>query len=91
MPAKREVYAPDGRAWTVVRRAEGGGVVARLLRSGGWIIEASTEDPPAETRHWRADSRQEANDVLDDVALALRTGAEGPNEPDGDSPSTSGG
>lgn len=91
MPAKREVYAPDGRAWTVIRRAEGGSVVARLLRSSGWVIEAMTEDPPPETRHWRADSRQEANDVLDDVALALRTGAEGPNEPDDGPPSTPGG
>jgi hypothetical protein len=71
------VYGPDGRQWTVTRRPLGG-VVARLLRNGGWVVEAVTEGPPAETRQWHAERGGGAHDLVDQVALAIRTGAAGP-------------
>lgn len=82
MSTRREVYGPDGRVWTVTRQAEGAAFLARLLRRDGWLIEATTEGPPAETRHWRCRSRAEANALLEKVAMSLRTGSEGPNEPE---------
>lgn len=80
MAANRQVYAPDGRAWIVTRRPRGDALVTRLLRSEGWVVEASTAGPPAERRLWHADGGPEAGRLVDAVALALRTGAEGPPE-----------
>lgn len=80
--SRRTVFGPDGRKWQVVRRAEGDSPLARLLRRSRWVIEATTEDEPAETRHWYAGRRSEADRLVTDVAMALRTGAEGPPQPE---------
>lgn len=78
---KRTVFGPDERRWEVNRRAEGGSLTDRLLRRSRWVVEASTEDEPTEVRHWYADKRSEADDLVREVAMALRTGAEGPPQP----------
>lgn len=77
----REVYAPDGRPWQVVRRVESGGLLGRLTGRSRWIVEATTPGPPAESRHWYADRKAAANELVETVAMALRTGAEGPPQP----------
>lgn len=78
----KKVYGPDGRQWHVTRRMESGSLMARLLRRSRWVVEAATEDDPAETRHWYATRRSEADDLVQEVAMALRTGAEGPPQPE---------
>ena len=79
--SKRTVFGPDERRWEVTRRVEGGSLSARLLRRSRWVIEATTEDEPAETRHWYAEKRSDAEELVREVAMALRTGAEGPPQP----------
>lgn len=81
MPGEREVYAPDGRAWRILRAPRGETLSTRLLKSEGWRVRATTSGPPEETREWHAASRGEATRLVDEIALALRTGAEGPPEP----------
>lgn len=79
--SKRTVFGPDGRRWEVNRRVEGGSLTDRLLRRSRWVVEATTDEEPAETRHWYAQKRSEADDLVREVAMALRTGAEGPPQP----------
>lgn len=68
------VHGPDGRIWEVSKRPVAPGLLGRL-RSDGWQVEARTED---EVRRWEPTSRREATAMVDEVALALRTGAPGP-------------
>lgn len=80
--ADRQVNAPDGRTWVVTRAREGESLFARLSPRGRHIVRARTEGPPAETRRWYAANGAEARHLLEEVALALRTGAEGPLQPE---------
>lgn len=68
-------YSPDERAWTVERRPDAPGLLQKFLPSATWIVEARTGD---EVRRWKAPSRRAARSLVDEVALALRTGGEGP-------------
>jgi hypothetical protein len=69
------VHGPDGRVWTVVRRTDPPRALGAVLPGGRWIVEATTDD---EVRRWEAASRRAAAQLVDEVALALRTGAESP-------------
>lgn len=79
--SNREIYGPDGRRWWVNREPVGDGFLTKLLRSDGWQVTAVTEDEPSEARRWTAQNRATANALLEEVALSLRTGTEGPLEP----------
>lgn len=79
--SRREVFGPDGRSWEVTRRPEADGLIGRLSPRSRWVVEAATEGPPAETRQWYAERRSAADDLVETVAMALRTGSEGPPEP----------
>lgn len=79
---RHEVYGPDGRRWTVTRKREEAGLLARLLSRGRWVVEATTEGPPPATRHWYADRASQANELVEGVAMSLRTGTEGPPQPE---------
>lgn len=79
---RRIVNGPDGRQWTVTRFREGEGTFAKLSRRSRYVIEARTEGPPEDVRHWYAERLAQANQLVEDVAMALRTGAEGPLQPD---------
>jgi hypothetical protein len=68
-------HGPDGRVWTVARRPDPPRVLGRLLPGSRWLVEATTED---EVRRWSAASGRAAASLVTEVALALRTGAEGP-------------
>ncbi len=68
------VHGPDGRVWQIRRRPEQGGV-SGYLGVGAWIVEATTE---GDRRRWRSRGVAGSSRLRDDVALALRTGAEGP-------------
>lgn len=68
-------YSPDERAWTVDRRPEPAGVLQKFRPSATWVVEARTD---GEVRRWMAPSRRAARSLVDEVALALRTGGEGP-------------
>lgn len=63
------------------RHPVGESTLTRLLRREGWQVTATTQDEPEEERTWSADSRATANALLEQVAMALRTGSEGPNQP----------
>lgn len=80
--SRRTVFGPDGREWQVTRRLEGAPLTARLLRRARWVVEATTESEPSETRHWYANKRSQADDLVREVAMALRTGTEGPPQPE---------
>jgi hypothetical protein len=67
-------HGPDGRVWTVARRPDPPRPLGRLL-PGRWVVEARTED---EVRRWPAASGRAAANLATEVALALRTGSEGP-------------
>jgi hypothetical protein len=69
------VHGPDGRVWSVARRTDPPRALGALLPGGRWIVEATTDD---EVRRWEAASRRDAAQLVDLVALALRTGAESP-------------
>lgn len=76
-----EVYGPDGRPWQLSRKRSSGGLLGR--RGGSrWVVEATTAGPPAESRHWYAERRAAAKELLQVVAMALRTGTEGPLQPE---------
>jgi hypothetical protein len=82
------VHGPDGRVWTVVRRTDPPRALGAVLPGSRWIVEATTDD---EVRRWEAASRRAAAQLVDEVALALRTGADSPagelpvrDAPDGD-------
>lgn len=79
---KRTVFGPDGRQWQVTRRVEDGPLLSRLLGRTRWVVEATTGGDGPEARHWYADRRSEADDLVREVAMALRTGAEGPPQPE---------
>jgi hypothetical protein len=70
------VHGPDGRVWSVARRTDPPRVLGALLPGGQWVVEATTDD---EVRRWGAASRRDAAQLVDLVALALRTGAESPS------------
>jgi hypothetical protein len=70
-----KVFGPDGRAWTITRRPDPPGLFRSITPGGSWIVEATAPD---ETRRWEAPTRRTANELVTEVALALRTGAEGP-------------
>lgn len=61
--------------WAIGREPETGGMLARVS-PGTWIVRAVASDE--EVRRWRVSGRRAATSLVDDVALALRTGAEGP-------------
>lgn len=69
-----EVHGPDGRVWRIHRRPAKTGL-AGYLTPGPWRIDAVTDD---ERRRWLASGLLASPALRDDVALALRTGAEGP-------------
>lgn len=69
-----EVHGPDGRVWQI-RRRPGKPGVAGFLSPGPWHIDAETDD---ERRRWLASGLRGSASLRDDVALALRTGSEGP-------------
>jgi hypothetical protein len=69
------VHGPDGRVWSVARRTDPPRALGSLLPGGRWVVEATTDD---EVRRWEAASRRDAAQLVDEVALALRTGAESP-------------
>lgn len=69
------VHGPDGRVWVIARRPHPQRALAALMPGTRWLVEARTAD---EVRHWEARSRRAAGQLVIDVALALRTGAEGP-------------
>lgn len=77
----RTVNGPDGREWIVTRAREGDGM-AKLARRARYVIEARTAGPPEEVRHWYADRRGDAARLVDEVAMALRTGGDGPLQPE---------
>lgn len=79
---RRAVYGPDGRQWVVTRRPESKSLLSRLLGRSRWVVEATTTEEPSETRHWYADRKSEANELVEVVAMALRTGSEGPPQPE---------
>jgi hypothetical protein len=70
-----KVNGPDGRLWTVVRRTDPPSMVGSFLPGQRWLVEATAPD---EQRVWIAASRGAARAMVAEVALALRTGAEGP-------------
>lgn len=69
------VHGPDGRVWEVRRRPAQPGA-SGYLGVGPWIVEATTE---GERRRWQSRSLAASSRLRDDIALALRTGAEGPS------------
>lgn len=69
-----EVHGPDGRVWRIARRPDKPGL-AGYLTPGPWRVDAVTAD---ERRRWLASGLLASPSLRDDVALALRTGAEGP-------------
>ncbi|MFO7779274.1 MAG: hypothetical protein R6V28_13055 [Nitriliruptoraceae bacterium] len=69
-----EVHGPDGRVWRIARRPARPGVAGYLV-PGAWRIDAVTTD---ERRRWLAPGLRGSGGLRDDVALALRTGSDGP-------------
>ncbi|MFP4233970.1 MAG: hypothetical protein ACLFUG_03470 [Nitriliruptoraceae bacterium] len=69
------VHGPDGRVWEVRRRPERPGPLG-YLGIGPWLVEATTT---GERRRWRSPGLAGSGRLRDDVALALRTGADGPS------------
>ena len=69
-----EVHGPDGRVWRIARRPDKPGA-AGYLTPGAWRIDAVTQD---ERRRWLASGLLASAGLRDDVALALRTGSDGP-------------
>jgi hypothetical protein len=69
------VHGPDGRIWAVARRPDPPRPLGGLLPGSRWVVEATTDD---EVRRWQATSRRDATQLVADIALALRTGAESP-------------
>ncbi len=80
--SRRIVNGPDGREWVITRSREGASVFAKLSRRSRYVIDAKTAEPPAEARRWYATKLADATALVEDIALALRTGAEGPLEPE---------
>lgn len=79
------VHGPDGRVWRIRRRPDRPGPAA-YLAPGPWRVDAETV---GERRRWLASSVLGSGRLRDDVALALRTGSEGPAgevAPDDDAP-----
>ncbi|GEM_PF-3358958 len=68
------VHGPDGRVWEIRRRPAKPGAIG-YLTPGPWQIDAETDD---ERRRWMASGLRGSAGLRDDVALALRTGSEGP-------------
>ncbi len=68
------VHGPDGRVWRIGRRPDKPGA-AGYLTPGAWRVDAITGD---ERRRWIAAGWRASARLRDDVALALRTGSEGP-------------
>ncbi len=68
------VHGPDGRVWRIERRPDKPGA-AGYLTPGPWRVEATAED---ERRRWVASGWRASAGLRADVALALRTGSEGP-------------
>ncbi len=68
------VHGPDGRVWRIRRRPARPGA-AGYLTPGPWQIDAETDD---ERRRWMTPGLAGSAALRDDIALALRTGSEGP-------------
>ena len=68
------VHGPDGRVWRIQRRPDKPSAGA-YLTPGPWRVDATTDD---ERRRWLASGWLASGRLRDDVALALRTGSEGP-------------
>ena len=68
------VHGPDGRVWRIQRRPDKPSAGA-YLAPGPWRVDATTDD---ERRRWIAPGWLASGRLRDDVALALRTGSEGP-------------
>ncbi len=68
------VHGPDGRVWEIRRRPAKPGVAA-FVAPGAWQVDATTDD---EHRRWLASGPLAAGSLRDEVALALRTGSDGP-------------
>jgi hypothetical protein len=68
------VHGPDGRVWRIRRRPAKPGA-AGYLTPGPWQIDAETD---GERRRWMAAGLVGSAALRNDVALALRTGSEGP-------------
>lgn len=68
------VHGPDGRIWRIRRRPDKPSL-SGYLAPGAWRVEATTDD---ERRRWIAAGWIASSRLRDDVALALRTGSEGP-------------
>ncbi len=68
------VHGPDGRVWEIRRRPDKPSL-AGYLAPGPWRVDATTDD---ERRRWIAAGWRASSRLREDVALALRTGSEGP-------------
>lgn len=68
------VHGPDGRVWSIQRRPDKPGAPG-YLAPGPWRVDATTDD---ERRRWLASGWLASSGLRADVALALRTGADGP-------------
>ncbi len=66
---------PDGREWAVTRYPYPRRPLARWLPGSRWIVEAQAGD---QRRRWMVASRRDAGALVDEVALSLRTGGDGP-------------
>ena len=84
------VHGPDGRVWEIQRRPARPGAVG-FVAPGPWQIDAVTM---GERRRWMAEGFLSSSRLRSDVALALRTGSEGPGGEvavnDGTDPRTTG-
>ena len=69
-----QVHGPDGRVWQIQRRPDASGAAGYLV-PGPWRVDATTDD---ERRRWLAAGWRASSGLRADVALALRTGADGP-------------
>ena len=53
-----------------------GTVVARFIFRRPWIVEASTNGQPKETRYWHVVGWRRTNEVMRDIAQALQAGTD---------------
>lgn len=51
-------------------------IIARFVLRMPWVVEASTDDPPKETRFWHVVGWRRTNEVMAQIAQALESGTE---------------